>query len=583
MRKIFFSLLILVAFAMNAQSIRFNKNGECKIVQFTDVHYKVSNPDNSSLSLQVINETLDKEKPEVVILTGDIVTGTPVEQGWKEVLTPIVERNIPFAVTFGNHDDESGVSRKDLMKYIRTFKGCLNTEIGNETEYDGAIRVKGNDSDQTKAALYLFDSNSYSTLNGVNGYGWIKPKQIEAYNQLSNSFTKENGGNPLPALAFFHIPLPEYVQAFNSKKASPVGERLEDECPAAMNTGLYASMKINGDVMGTFCGHDHNNDYLADMDGIAMVYGRFTGSKNTYTDTENGARIITLKEGLRSFDTKVRLRSGKEICAVTYPSVKLNTMSFNMRYDNQGDGANKWDNRKYDVVNTIRDYQVDLLGTQELLNHQVDFLKHELKGYNQVGVGRIDGKTEGEYSAIFYKNDRFTELNSGNFWLSKNPEAVGVKGWDAACERIATWTLLKDNRTGKEIFFINTHFDHVGKKAQKESAKLLKRKIKELKGNADCVLVTGDFNITPANPAIAELQKPEKDIHLIDSRAVAEKVDGPAWSFHDFGKLDYNKRSLIDYVFVSEGAKVASQHVIFNPEASKCVSDHAPVLSVVEF
>lgn len=576
-------MLILVAFAMNAQSIRFNKNGECKIVQFTDVHYKVSNPDNSSLSLQVINETLDKEKPEVVILTGDIVTGTPVEQGWKEVLTPIVERNIPFAVTFGNHDDESGVSRKDLMKYIRTFKGCLNTEIGNETEYDGAIRVKGNDSDQTKAALYLFDSNSYSTLNGVNGYGWIKPKQIEAYNQLSNSFTKENGGNPLPALAFFHIPLPEYVQAFNSKKASPVGERLEDECPAAMNTGLYASMKINGDVMGTFCGHDHNNDYLADMDGIAMVYGRFTGSKNTYTDTENGARIITLKEGLRSFDTKVRLRSGKEICAVTYPSVKLNTMSFNMRYDNQGDGANKWDNRKYDVVNTIRDYQVDLLGTQELLNHQVDFLKHELKGYNQVGVGRIDGKTEGEYSAIFYKNDRFTELNSGNFWLSKNPEAVGVKGWDAACERIATWALLKDNRTGKEIFFINTHFDHVGKKAQKESAKLLKRKIKELKGNADCVLVTGDFNITPANPAIAELQKPEKDIHLIDSRAVAEKVDGPAWSFHDFGKLDYNKRSLIDYVFVSEGAKVASQHVIFNPEASKCVSDHAPVLSVVEF
>lgn len=576
-------MLILVAFAMNAQSIRFNKNGECKIVQFTDVHYKVSNPDNSSLSLQVINETLDKEKPEVVILTGDIVTGTPVEQGWKEVLTPIVERNIPFAVTFGNHDDESGVSRKDLMKYIRTFKGCLNTEIGNETEYDGAIRVKGSDSDQTKAALYLFDSNSYSTLNGVNGYGWIKPKQIEAYNQLSNSFTKENGGNPLPALAFFHIPLPEYVQAFNSKKASPVGERLEDECPAAMNTGLYASMKINGDVMGTFCGHDHNNDYLADMDGIAMVYGRFTGSKNTYTDTENGARIITLKEGLRSFDTKVRLRSGKEICAVTYPSVKLNTMSFNMRYDNQGDGANKWDNRKYDVVNTIRDYQVDLLGTQELLNHQVDFLKHELKGYNQVGVGRIDGKTQGEYSAIFYKNDRFTELNSGNFWLSKNPEAIGVKGWDAACERIATWALLKDNRTGKEIFFINTHFDHVGKKAQKESAKLLKRKIKELKGNADCVLVTGDFNITPANPAIAELQKPEKDIHLIDSRAVAEKVDGPAWSFHDFGKLDYNKRSLIDYVFVSEGAKVASQHVIFNPEASKCVSDHAPVLSVVEF
>lgn len=583
MRKIFFSLLTLIAFSLHAQSIKFNKNGECKIVQFTDVHYKVTNPDNSALSLQVINQTLDKEKPEVVILTGDIVTGAPVEQGWKEVLTPITERNIPFAVTFGNHDDESGVSRKDLMKYIRTFKGCLNSEIGSETQYDGAIRVKASDSDQTKAALYLFDSNSYSTINGIDGYGWIKPEQIAAYNELSKSLTKENGGKPLPALAFFHIPLPEYVTAFNSKKVSPVGERLEDECPAAINTGLYSAMRINGDVIGTFCGHDHNNDYLADMNGIAMVYGRFTGSKNTYTDTENGARIITLKEGLRSFDTKVMLRSGKVIAETTYPTTKLNAMSFNMRYDNQGDGADKWDNRKYDVANLIRNYQVDLLGTQELLNNQVEFLQNELAGYNKVGVGRIDGKTEGEYSAIFYKKDRFTELNSGNFWLSKNPQAIGKKGWDAACERIATWALLKDNRTGKEIFFINTHFDHVGKKAQTESAKLIKRKIKELKGNADCVLLTGDFNIRPTNPAIAELQKPEKEIHLMDSRTIAAEVDGPAWSFHDFGKLDYNKRSLIDYIFVSEGAKVDVQSVIFNPESAKHVSDHAPVLSVVEF
>ncbi|MGL5318601.1 MAG: endonuclease/exonuclease/phosphatase family protein [Bacteroidales bacterium] len=583
MRKLFLSLLCLVAFAMHAQSIRFNKNGECKIVQFTDIHYKVSHPENSALSLEVIHQTLDTEKPEVVLLTGDIVTGAPVEQGWKEVLSPMVERNIPFAVTFGNHDDESGVSRRDLMKYIRTFKGCLNAGIGDETNFDGAIRVKGSVSEQTKAALYLFDSNSYSTFDEVSGYGWLKPAQVEAYNRLSETLTQENAGQPLPALAFLHIPLPEYSQAFNSKKSTPVGERLETECPAAINTGLYASMKINGDVMGVFCGHDHNNDYLADMHGIAMVYGRFTGSKNTYTETESGARIITLKEGLHRFETKVRLRSGKEIGATTYPALDVKAMTFNMRFDHQGDGENRWDNRKYDVVNTIRDFQVDLLGTQELLDHQVEFLKQQLSGFHQVGVGRVDGEKAGEYTAIYYNRHRFKELKSGNFWLSKHPEAVGVKGWDAACERLATWVLLEDNRSGKTLFFINTHFDHVGKKAQSESAKLLKRKIRELKGAADAVLVTGDFNIIPSHPAIAELQKPDKALHLVDSRAIATKVEGPAWSFHDFGRLDDEKRPLIDYVFVSEGAKVASQQVIFQAEKKKCVSDHTPVLSVIEF
>ena len=583
MRKIFLGLTTLVALAINAQSIRFNKNGECKIVQFTDVHYKVSNPDNSKLSLDVINQTLDKENPDVVMLTGDIVTGAPVEQGWLEVISPIIERNIPFAVTFGNHDDESGVSRRDLMKYLRTLKGCLNAEIGDENNYDGVIRVLGSDSDQTKAALYIFDSNSYSTFNDVSGYGWIKPEQINAYTDLSKQLTAENNGEPLPALAFFHIPLPEYEQAFNNKKNSPVGERLEKECPAAINTGLYAAMKINGDVFGTFCGHDHNNDYLADMNGIAMAYGRFTGSKNTYTDTENGARIITLKEDRRQFDTKVMLRSGKIIGETTYPTSQLRTMTFNMRYDNQGDGANKWDNRKYDVVNTIRRNQVDLLGTQELLHNQVEFLNHELKGYKQVGIAREDGKEKGEYSAIFYNSDRFKELNSGNFWLSKNPEAIGQKGRDAACERIASWALLRDNRTGKEIFFINTHFDHVGKKAQKESAKLLKRKIKELRGNAECVLVTGDLNISPENPAIKELLKPETGISLKDSKSIALKTEGPEWSFHNFGKLETEKRPLIDYIFVSEGTKVKSYEVLFDTTSEKYTSDHTPILSIIEF
>ncbi|MGL5893418.1 MAG: metallophosphoesterase, partial [Bacteroidales bacterium] len=134
MRKSIFCLLLMLIICpftlLRANPISFNKSGLLKIVQFTDVHYKVNNPENSSLSLEAIEKALEIEAPDVVILTGDIVTDKPVLQGWDEVVAPIVNRGIPFAVTFGNHDDESGVSRSEIMKHLRGIKGCLNSQIG---------------------------------------------------------------------------------------------------------------------------------------------------------------------------------------------------------------------------------------------------------------------------------------------------------------------------------------------------------------------------------------------------------------------------------------------------------------------
>jgi len=588
MRKSIFCLLLMLIICpftlLRANPISFNRSGLLKIVQFTDVHYKVNNPENSSLSLEAIEKALESEAPDVVILTGDIVTDKPVLQGWDEVVAPIVKRGIPFAVTFGNHDDESGVSRSEIMKHLRGIKGCLNSQIGGENDFDGVILVGSSHGDSVAAALYIFDSNAYSTIPSLPGYGWLLPSQVAAYNELSARMTKDNGGEPLPSLAFLHIPIPEYKIAFEkSSLYLNVGERLENECPAALNTGLYASMKINGDVMGMFCGHDHDNDYLADMDGIAMSYGRFTGSKNTYTSTENGARVITLREGARSFDTHIRLRSGGVINNCSYPSKDVRAMSFNIRMATTSDGDNQWKNRRGSVVECVKSLGVDILGVQEALQEQVDYMKRELKAYSLIGVAREDGDTKGEYCAIMYRNDRYKEVKSGNFWLSKDPSAVGVKGWDAACERIATWAVLKDSRTGSSLFVLNTHFDHVGRKAQAESAKLIKRKIAELKGEVENVIVMGDLNVTPDNPAIAEMLKATKNIRLVDSRGVAESIEGPAWSFHGFESVELSKRPLIDYIFVSEGAAVKSQSIIYNAESKRSISDHNPILSIISF
>ena len=172
--------------------------------------------------------------------------------------------------------------------------------------------------------LYVFDSNSYSTLpkKVVDGYGWIALDQIDWYTKTSNELTAKNGGQPLPSLAFFHIPLPEYHEAVLDEKAYLVGTRKEVACAPKINTGLGASMLQAGDVMGVFVGHDHVNDYVVNWRGILLGYGRYTGGSTVYHDIPqgNGARIIELTEGKRAFKTWERIAGGKIINEVNYPS-----------------------------------------------------------------------------------------------------------------------------------------------------------------------------------------------------------------------------------------------------------------------
>jgi len=260
----------------------------------------------------------------------------------------------------------------------------------------------------------------------------------------------------------------------------------------------------------------------------------------------------------------------------------INVMTFNVRLDTEADGLNNWKYRKEIAANTITFYQADIVGTQEVLHNQLLDLEKLLPDYSSIGVGREDGMEKGEYSAIFYNNKKLTETGSGYFWLSENPLSIGQKGWDAACERIATWAKLKDNKTGKIFFVLNTHFDHIGKIARRESAKLILNKVK-LYSKKMPVIVMGDFNSEPEAEAIQILTDTSNPLRLTDSYRVSPIVQGPEWTFHEFGRLPLNERTRIDYIFVKNNVKVLSYKVIDEKVDNKYVSDHNPVLVQVGF
>lgn len=315
--KILFLLLLLTGEVVIAKGLTFNKQGAFKIVQFTDVHY-VPNDPRSDTAMIVIREVLDAEKPDIVIFTGDIVTGKPARQGWEAVTAEVSKRHIPFAVALGNHDDETDMTRKQLAQMIVRFPGNLNAEKqkGLKGFLQTAIPIKHVNGGNA-ALLYIMDSNSYSTIDSLKGYGWFTADQIAWYERQSHKYNKKN--DTLPALAFFHIPLPEYRTAYNKLKTDLPGSRREAECAPELNTGMFYAMHRRGDVMATFTGHDHDNDYVAPYLGIWLCYGRFTGGKTTYTHIKNGARIIELHEGQRSFTTWVRLFGGEVADRIDYP------------------------------------------------------------------------------------------------------------------------------------------------------------------------------------------------------------------------------------------------------------------------
>ena len=266
-------------------------------------------------------------------------------------------------------------------------------------------------------------------------------------------------------------------------------------------------------------------------------------------------------------------------CSEGEKKVKVRWATFNIRLDTPVDSLNRWGYRMERAAQFIKDAQLDVVGTQEVLHSQFEDLKRMLPEFEGVGVARDDGKTKGEYSSVFYRKDVFDALDSGTFWLSEYPDSVGLKGWDAACVRVATWAKLQHKETGKIVMAVNTHFDHVGVEARKQSALLIIRKIKEIVGDRAAVL-TGDFNVTDQSDAYQTITTNE--FVLKDAHKIAEKVSGVNYTFHNFTRQPLEKRSKIDFIFVTLHIRVLSSDIPQEVEGA-LLSDHNPQWIEMEF
>lgn len=344
--------------------MHFNADGTFKIAQFTDVHWTGSEPEQCANAARVIRHVLETERPNLAVLTGDIVI-SPQEAGWKAVMALFAEAKVPVAVVLGNHDDEGEWTREQIFSYLDTLPGFMGSRgpkdvpgVGNyiielcaaalsdqhasasgtpdETSAgspdssatssqtvaepvrqgrSSSTHQGAAEADSLAALLYFFDSNAYCDDKTISDYGWIHFDQIAWYRQQSRHYTAANLGNPYPALAFFHIPLPEYAVVKTQKET--MGSTIEEICSPQVNSGLLTSILEMKDIIGTFVGHDHNNNFIGMHKGIALAYGQKTGF-SSYAELPKGSRIIELHQGLREFNTWIRTEEGSS-CHYNYP------------------------------------------------------------------------------------------------------------------------------------------------------------------------------------------------------------------------------------------------------------------------
>lgn len=298
---------LLSASGQERKTLKFRADRTFKIVQFTDLHWKQESPGHEETA-STIRMVLEAEKPDLAILTGDIVTAVPAREGWLKIARLFSDAGIQWCVTLGNHDGEPEITRDQIFGLIGNlpcFVGLKGPDLSGCGNY--ILPVASFTGKTTMAVIYCFDSNDYATDKAHGKYDWIRFDQVAWYRSTSDRLTSSNKKTPLPSIAFFHIPLQEYSKVRTSE--STIGSTIEEVASPEINSGLFASFIEKKDVMGIFVGHDHDNNYIGTHKGVAMAYGQVTG-KDAYGDLERGGRIIVLHEGEPGFETWIRTRSG---------------------------------------------------------------------------------------------------------------------------------------------------------------------------------------------------------------------------------------------------------------------------------
>ncbi len=250
----------------------------------------------------------------------------------------------------------------------------------------------------------------------------------------------------------------------------------------------------------------------------------------------------------------------------------LELITYNIRMNTSGDGEYAWPHRKDDVAALFRFHRADIFCVQEALPEQMDDLQAAFPDFTYEGIGRDDGKRSGEFSAVFYKLKRFKKLDGGTFWLSETPDACSF-GWDAACRRVCSWVKLEDQESSEVFHVFNTHFDHRGEVARRESAQLILDKIEEISSEKGAVVLCGDFNLAPVSEPILLIQSKLNDAFKVSEQPPYSSVA----TYHGFS-YDDSPRERIDYVFVSDDVKVLRYGGLTDSRDRAFFSDHLPVL-----
>ena len=264
----------------------------------------------------------------------------------------------------------------------------------------------------------------------------------------------------------------------------------------------------------------------------------------------------------------------------------VRVMSFNVRYGSAWDGDNRWDKRKDLLVETIQAFDPDLLGTQETLAFQRDYIAAALPGHEAWGVGRKDGAAKGEMCALFFRRDRFAKLDGGHFWLSESPETAGSESWDSSLPRMVSWVKLLDLRApdAPPVLFFNTHFDNRGARARTASAHLLRARAAAAAGAGCHIIATGDFNaVEGSEPYLALFGADNgRDSLLADAHRLAHpkpiEDEGTANGFQP-GSTSGPR---IDWIAVSRNWRVVEVRIDRTARDGRTPSDHFPVTAVLE-
>ena len=310
--------------------IKFNSQGKLKILHITDTHLKSNH--NFDPTIWLVEKACDIEKPDIVMLTGDIVLNCDNAEDTKKMINALMNifdsRSIPVAITFGNHDSEQGaMSREDLMAYYNTFSCSVSFDDGDSLSGCGTynIPVLSSDGEKVKFNLWVFDSGDYDD-NGR--YSCVKTDQIEWYKKTSDKLKSENNGEAVNSLVFQHIIVGEiydvlkktdswkpfaYKHLYNEDEyymfdpdRTNYGTIREYPCPGYNNYGQFDAMVEQGDVLAMFTGHDHTNAFAVEHKGIDIVNSLSTRYIGLFHSTQCGYRVIEIDENDTStYETRV--------------------------------------------------------------------------------------------------------------------------------------------------------------------------------------------------------------------------------------------------------------------------------------